>query len=60
MSPIGPVDDAGGVPTPLPGTTGDVRLNKTGSACRCFTATATEGYPRGGEFIVRVSPRSGT
>jgi hypothetical protein len=27
---------------------------------RCFTATPTEGYPRGGEFEGRVSPRSGT
>jgi hypothetical protein len=28
--------------------------------CRCFTATPTEGYPRGGEFVGRVSPRSRT
>jgi hypothetical protein len=28
--PIGPVDDAGSVPTPLPGATCDVRLNRTG------------------------------
>jgi hypothetical protein len=27
---------------------------------RCFTATPTEGYPRGGEFVGRVSPRSET
>jgi hypothetical protein len=27
---------------------------------RCFTATPTEGYPRGVEFVGRVSPRSGT
>jgi hypothetical protein len=26
----------------------------------CFTATATEGYPRGGEFVGRVALRSGT
>jgi hypothetical protein len=30
------------------------------ATCRCFTATPTEGYPRGGEFVGRVSPRSGT
>jgi hypothetical protein len=30
------------------------------ASCRCFTATPTEGYPRGGEFVGRVSPRSGT
>jgi hypothetical protein len=29
-------------------------------SCRCFTATPTEGYPRGGEFVGRVLPRSGT
>jgi hypothetical protein len=28
--------------------------------CWCFTATPTEGYPRGGEFVDRVLPRSGT
>jgi hypothetical protein len=27
---------------------------------RCFTATPTEGYPQVGEFVGRVSPRSGT
>jgi hypothetical protein len=27
---------------------------------RCFTATPTEGYPRGGEFVSRLSPRSET
>jgi hypothetical protein len=27
---------------------------------RCFTTTLTEGYPRGSEFVVRVSSRSGT
>jgi hypothetical protein len=26
----------------------------------CFTATPTEGYPRGGEFVGRVLLRSGT
>jgi hypothetical protein len=26
----------------------------------CLTATPTEGYPRGGEFVDRVSRRSGT
>jgi hypothetical protein len=26
----------------------------------CFTATPTEGYPRDGEFVGRVSPRSET
>jgi hypothetical protein len=26
----------------------------------CFTSTPTKGYPRGGEFVCRVSPRSGT
>jgi hypothetical protein len=31
----------------------------TNECCRYFTATPTEGYPRGGEFIGRVSPRSG-
>jgi hypothetical protein len=25
--------------------------------CRCFTATPTEGYPRGGEFVGRISGR---
>jgi hypothetical protein len=30
------------------------------ASCWCFTATPTEGYPRGGEFVGRVSPRSGT
>jgi hypothetical protein len=30
------------------------------ASCRYFTATPTEGYPRGGEFVGRVSPRSGT
>jgi hypothetical protein len=29
------------------------------ASSRCFTATLTEGYPRGGEFVCRVSPRSG-
>jgi hypothetical protein len=29
------------------------------ASCRCFTTTPTEGYPRGGEFVGRVSPRSG-
>jgi hypothetical protein len=28
--------------------------------CRCFTITPTERYLRGGEFVGRVSPRSGT
>jgi hypothetical protein len=28
--------------------------------CRCFTATPTEGYPQGGEFLGRVSLRLGT
>jgi hypothetical protein len=28
--------------------------------CQCFTATPTKGYPRGGEFVGRVSSRSGT
>jgi hypothetical protein len=27
---------------------------------RYFTTMLTEGYPRGGEFVGRVSPRSGT
>jgi hypothetical protein len=27
---------------------------------RCFTATPTEGYPQGGEFVGRVSLRSET
>jgi hypothetical protein len=27
---------------------------------RCFTATSTEGYPQGGEFVGRVSPRPET
>jgi hypothetical protein len=26
----------------------------------CFTATPIEGYPRGDEFVGRVSPRLGT
>jgi hypothetical protein len=30
------------------------------ASCRCFTATPTEGYPRGGEFVDSVSPRLGT
>jgi hypothetical protein len=30
------------------------------ASCRCFTATPTEGYPQGGEFVGRVSPKSGT
>jgi hypothetical protein len=29
-------------------------------SCRCFTAMPTKGYSRGGEFVGRVSPRSGT
>jgi hypothetical protein len=24
------------------------------ASCRCFTATPTEGYPQGGEFVGRV------
>jgi hypothetical protein len=31
-----------------------------GGECRCFTATPTEEYPQGGEFVGRVSSRSGT
>jgi hypothetical protein len=27
---------------------------------QCFTATPTEGYLRDGEFVCKVSPRSGT
>jgi hypothetical protein len=27
---------------------------------RCFTTMPTEGYPQGGEFVGRVSPRSKT
>jgi hypothetical protein len=27
------------------------------ASCRCFIATLTEGYPRGGEFVGRVSLR---
>jgi hypothetical protein len=30
------------------------------ASCRYFTATPAEGYPRGGEFVGSVSPRSGT
>jgi hypothetical protein len=30
------------------------------ASCRCFTATPTEGYLQVGEFVGRVSPRSGT
>jgi hypothetical protein len=30
------------------------------ASCQCFTAMPTEEYPRGGEFVDRVSPRSGT
>jgi hypothetical protein len=30
------------------------------ASCQCFTSTPTEGYLRGGEFVVRVSPRSRT
>jgi hypothetical protein len=30
------------------------------ASCWYFTATPTKGYPRGGEFVGRVSPRSGT
>jgi hypothetical protein len=30
------------------------------ASCWCFTATRTEGYPRGCEFVGRVSPRSET
>jgi hypothetical protein len=29
------------------------------TSCQCFTAKPTEAYPRGGEFIGWVSPRSG-
>jgi hypothetical protein len=28
--------------------------------CQCFTTMPTKGYPQGGEFVGRVSPRSGT
>jgi hypothetical protein len=28
--------------------------------CWCFTTTPTKGYPRGGEFVGSMSPRSGT
>jgi hypothetical protein len=27
------------------------------TSCWCFTTTPIEGYPRGGEFVGRVSPR---
>jgi hypothetical protein len=30
------------------------------TSCRCLTATPTKGYPRGGEFVDRMLPRSGT
>jgi hypothetical protein len=30
------------------------------ASCQCFTAILTEGYPQVGEFVGRVSPRSGT
>jgi hypothetical protein len=30
------------------------------ASCWCFTTTPTEGYPRDGESVGRVSPRSGT
>jgi hypothetical protein len=30
------------------------------ASCPCFTTTPTEGYPRGGVFVGRVSPRSET
>jgi hypothetical protein len=30
------------------------------TSCWCFTTTPIEGYPRGVEFVDRVSPRSGT
>jgi hypothetical protein len=30
------------------------------TSCQCFTATLTEGYPQGGEFVGRVSTRSET
>jgi hypothetical protein len=30
------------------------------ASCQCFTTTPTEGYPRGGEFVDRVSLRLGT
>jgi hypothetical protein len=30
------------------------------ASCRCFTATPTEKYPQGGEFVGRVSPISET
>jgi hypothetical protein len=30
------------------------------ASCRCFIATPTEGYPRSGEFVGRVLPRSET
>jgi hypothetical protein len=30
------------------------------ASCRCFIAMPTEGYPRGGEIVGRVSPRLGT
>jgi hypothetical protein len=30
VGPMGPIDDAGGVPAPVPGETCDVCLNKTG------------------------------
>jgi hypothetical protein len=30
------------------------------ASCQCFTTTPTEGYPRGGELLVRVSLSSET
>jgi hypothetical protein len=42
-------------------TSGSSQITPTWRAsCRCFTTTPTEGYPRGGEFVGRVSLRSET
>jgi hypothetical protein len=37
-----------------------INKNLVSGSCRCFSTTPTEAYPRGGEFVGRVSPRLGT
>jgi hypothetical protein len=41
--------------------TGSTAASSVGrGSCRCFTVMPIEGYPRGSEFVGRVSLRSGT
>jgi hypothetical protein len=40
VGPVGPVDDGEGVPTPLPGMTGDVHFNRRCEPPVCLVARA--------------------